>query len=349
MILTGWSSLVEGSAMKAAQIVRPGEAHVVEVPQPVVRENDVLIRVRAAGICGTDLHIFHGEYEAQYPLIPGHEFSGEVVSVGASVTRFRAGDRVTADPNIPCNRCQYCQRNEPNQCINLQAIGVTRDGGFAEYVVAPESNVFSIGDMSYSAAALIEPLACVVWGLKQVEVQPGDHALVLGAGPMGLLVAQSLKSAGAARVIVTDVVPWRLEMAAQLGASATVLADANQQAALSSLAPDGFEIVVDATGIPAVLESTFAYVKPRGKVWVFGVTPVGTTVRFPSYEVFRRDLKIIGSFAVNRTFPQSIALIQSGTIKVEPLISHQLPIDDFVRGIELAQKDPRRVKVHFTF
>lgn len=334
--------------MKAAQITRPGEASVALVSEPSVGADDVLIQVRAAGICGTDLHIFKGEYEATYPLIPGHEFSGEVVAVGANVRNYKIGDRVTADPNIPCNKCDYCQLNQPNQCRDLRAVGVTRSGGFAEYVVVPEGNVFHIGDMSYSAAALIEPLACVVWGLKQVEVQPGDSALVFGAGPMGVLVAQSLKSAGAVHVVVTDVVPWRLALAEQLGASATVVADAGQAARLKSIAPDGFDIVVDATGIPAVLEGTFAYVKPRGKIWVFGVTPVGSSVRFPSYEVFRRDLKIIGSFAVNRTFPQSIALIKSGAVQVEPLISHQLPLDDFARGLELAEKDPKRVKVHFS-
>ncbi len=335
--------------MKAAQIERPGEASVITIPEPVPGADDVLIRVRAAGICGTDLHIFKGEYEATYPLIPGHEFSGEVVAVGANVRNFQVGDRVTADPNIPCNRCRYCQRNEPNQCVNLKAIGVTRSGAFAEYVIAPEGNVFAIGDLSYSAAALVEPLACVVWGLKQVEVQPGDTALVFGAGPMGCLVAQGLKSAGASKVVVTDLVRGRLDLAERLGASETVVADDDQMAALLSIEPDGYDIVVDATGIPAVLEGTFVYTKPRGKLWVFGVTPQGTWVKFPAYEVFRRDLKIIGSFAVNRTFPQSIALIQSGTVQVEPLISHQLAIDEFVRGLEIAEKDPKRGKVHFNF
>ncbi len=334
--------------MKAARIEQPGKSTVTTVEEPIVGADDVLIKVHAAGICGTDLHIFKGEYEAEYPLIPGHEFSGEVAAIGTNVKNFKVGDRVTADPNIPCNRCSSCQKNEPNQCKNLRAIGVTRSGAFAEYVVAPEGNVFSIGDMTYSAAALIEPLACVVWGIKQVDVQPGDTALVFGAGPMGLLVAQSLKQAGAVRVAVTDVVPWRLQMAEQLGATHTVVADAQQPSRLTSIEPDGYDIVVDATGIPAVLEGTFQYVKPRGKVWVFGVTPLGTYVKFPAYEVFRRDLKIIGSFAVNRTFPQSIALIQNGAIKVEPLISHQLPLDDFSKGLELAEKDPKRVKVHFS-
>ncbi|MCC7205919.1 MAG: zinc-dependent alcohol dehydrogenase family protein [Anaerolineae bacterium] len=334
--------------MKAAQITQPGAMRVTAVAEPSAGPDDVLIRVRAAGICGTDLHILKGEYMATYPLVPGHEFSGEVVGVGRNVAHFKVGDRVTADPNIPCNRCTYCQRNEPNQCRDLRAVGVTRDGAFAEIVAVPEGNVFAIGDMDYAAAALIEPLACVVWGLKQVEVQPGDTALVLGAGPMGCLVAQGLKSAGASRVVVTDVVAWRLALAERLGASATVLADDGQDARLKALAPDGFDIVTDATGIPVVLGSAFAYVRPRGKVWVFGVTPVGTLVPFPAYEVFRRDLKIIGSFAVNRTFPQSIALIQSGAVQVEPLISHRLALDEFVRGMELAENDPRRIKVQFT-
>lgn len=333
--------------MKAARIEQPGKGVVTNVPEPIPGADDVLIKVRAAGICGTDLHIFKGEYEAVYPIIPGHEFSGEVAEVGVNVHNFRVGDRVTADPNIPCNRCSSCQRNEPNQCKNLRAVGVTQSGAFAEYVLAPEGNVFSIGDMSYSAAALIEPLACVVWGLKQVAVQPGDSALVFGAGPMGCLVAQALKQAGAARVVVTDVVPWRLELAERLGATHTVVADARQAAVLKSIEPDGYDIVADATGIPAVLEGTFEYAKPRGKIWVFGVTPRGTLAKFPSYEVFRRDLKIIGSFAVNRTFPQSLTLIQSGAVQVEPLISHQLPLDDFCKGLEIAEKDPKRVKVHF--
>lgn len=333
--------------MKAAQIERPLAARVVIVPEPVTGADDVLIKVHAAGICGTDLHIFKGEYEATYPLTPGHEFSGEVVAVGANVRNFKVGDRVTADPNIPCNRCSYCQQNEPNQCRNLRAIGVTQNGAFAEYVIAPDGNVFNIGEMSYSAAALIEPLACVVWGLKQVDAQAGNSALVLGAGPMGCLVAQGLRSAGAAQVVVTDVAPWRLRMAENLGVSAAVLADESQASRLKTLSPDGFDIVVDATGIPAVLESAFQYAKPRGKIWVFGVTPIGSFVKFPAYEVFRRDLKIIGSFAVNRTFPQSIALVQSGAIQVEPLISHELPLDEFGRGLEFAEKDPKRMKVHF--
>jgi D-arabinitol dehydrogenase (NADP+) len=326
--------------MLAARLEQPHTATVTTLAEPVPGADDVLIRVRAAGICGTDLHIFKGEYEAQYPLTPGHEFSGEVAAVGANVTRYKVGDRVTGDPNVPCNRCYHCQRNEPNQCRNLRAIGVTQDGAFAEYVLAPEGNVFPIGDMSYEAAALIEPLACVVWGLKQIEVQPGDSALVFGAGPMGCLLVQALKAAGAARIVVTDKVEWRLELAAGLGATETVMAG-------ERIEPESFDIAADATGVPSVIAQMFQYVRPRGKLWIFGVTPVGSKVEFMPYDVFRKDLKIIGSFAVNRTFPQSIALIESGAVKVEPLISHRLPLREFSRGLELAEHDPKRMKIQF--
>jgi D-arabinitol dehydrogenase (NADP+) len=327
--------------------LKPGQTRVTSVSEPQIGPDDVLIRVRAGGICGTDIHIFKGEYEALYPLIPGHEFSGEVAAVGANVTRFKIGERVTADPNIPCNRCSFCQRNEPNQCRDLKAVGVTRDGAFAEYVAVHEGNVFPIGSMSFKAAALIEPLACVVWGLKRVEIQPGDSVLVFGAGPMGCLLAQAVKQAGAARVVVTDVVAGRLELAAQLGATEVVLADHNQHQNLLALEADGYDVVADVTGVPAVIQQSLAYVRPRGKIWIFGVAPRDSSVSLSPYEIFRKDLAVIGSFAVNRTFPQSIALIQNGAIQVEPLVSHLLPLNEFQRGFDLAQTDPKRMKIQF--
>jgi 2-desacetyl-2-hydroxyethyl bacteriochlorophyllide A dehydrogenase len=333
--------------MKAATFLEPNKPVFTSAPEPEIGADDVLIKVHAAGICGTDIHILKGEYMARYPLIPGHEFSGEVAALGANVARFHIGDRVTADPNVPCNRCYFCQRNEPNQCQNLRAIGVTSNGAFAEYVSAPEGNVFPIGDIPYPAAALIEPLACVVWGLKQVEVQPGDSVVIFGAGPMGCLLVKAVKRAGAARIVAVDLAEWRLELAAQFGATDTLVADGNVGQRLMQLEPYGYDIVTDATGVPAVITGMFAYAKPRAKLWIFGVAPIGAKVEFAPYDVFRKDLKVIGSFAVNRTFPQSIALIQSGALQVEPLISHSLPLEEFGQGLELAQHDPKRMKVQF--
>jgi 2-desacetyl-2-hydroxyethyl bacteriochlorophyllide A dehydrogenase len=333
--------------MKAGIFTQPGALHVADVPEPQPGPDDVVIAVRNAGICGTDIHILKGEYEATYPLIPGHEFSGVVAGVGANVRNFAVGDRVTADPNVPCGRCSFCQKNQPNQCRHLRAIGVTGPGGFAQYIAVPEGNVFAIGAIPFAHAALIEPLACVVWGLQQVQIAPADSLLVFGAGPMGCLLLQAARSAGAGRIVAVDTVSSRLNTAAAMGATETLLADGHLAANLRALEPDGFDVVTDATGVPAVISGMFAYARPRGKIWIFGVAPNGAQAEFIPYDVFRKDLKIIGSFAVNRTFPQAIALIASGRITPEPLISHTLDLNEFARGFEIAQHEPSRMKIQF--
>jgi D-arabinitol dehydrogenase (NADP+) len=335
--------------MLAAQILSPHKTRVTELSEPKLKDDDVLIEIKRAGICGTDLHIWDGSYAlANYPVVPGHEFAGVIAAVGSGVKNFNPGDRVTADPNLPCNTCEFCKRGQYNQCLTLGAVGVTRDGGFATYVAVPESSVYGIGDMSFAQAALIEPLACVAWGMKQVQIQPGNNVLIFGAGPMGSLMLQAVKSAGAASVTMVDKEDWRLELAKQLGATQIINASELSPNTFKDIAPHGFHIVADATGVPKVIEQTFSYVRPGGKIWIFGVANSDATASFSPYDVFRRDLKIIGSFALNKTFPESIAMIQSGAVKVEPLISHQLGLEQFAEGLELAAKSPTRMKVQFT-
>ncbi len=335
--------------MLAAQILSPHQTRITDLAEPTLKPDDVLIEIKRAGICGTDLHIWDGSYAlAKYPVVPGHEFAGVVAAVGEKVTKFKVGERITADPNLPCNKCEFCARGQFNQCLNLAAIGVTRDGAFARYVTAPESVVYGIGDMPFSQAALIEPLACVAWGLKQVQIQPGDNVLIFGAGPMGSLMMQAVKSAGAASVTMVDKEDWRLELAQKLGATQIINASELSANTFKDFAPHGFHIVADATGVPKVIEQTFSYVRPGGKIWIFGVANSDATASFSPYDIFRRDLKIIGSFACNKTFPESIAMIQSGAVKVEPLISHQLGLEHFEEGLQLAATSPTRMKVQFT-
>lgn len=340
--------MIATDMMPAAQFTAPKEGELVTVPRPEPQTGEVLIEVKRAGICGTDIHIWHGDYAlARYPLIPGHEFAGDIVAVGEGVKRFAVGDRVTADPNVPCLICPECQRNQFNQCHNLAAVGVTRSGAFAGYIVVPERAVFPIGDMTYAAGALIEPLACVVWGLKRVEVHPGDKALLFGAGPMGCLVMQSLLKVGVTDITVVDRSPARLELAASLGATTTITADHFNHDRAKQHAPYGFELVVDATGVPNVIEQALTYARPAGTMWVFGVAPETAMVNINPYNVFRHDLRIVGSFAVNKTFQEATALIDSGAVKVEPLISHVVPLSEFAAGLHLAEHDPNRMKVQF--
>lgn len=338
--------MVAKSTMPSAQIVAPQKAKVGDAAVPRLRPNEVLIEVKSAGICGTDLHIWHGSYAlANYPVIPGHEFSGVVTQVGEAVRTVEVGDRVTADPNVPCYSCFFCQRKQFNQCLYLEAVGVTRHGAFARYVKAPESSVFKIGDVPFDEAALIEPLACVVWGLKQVQIQAGSSMLIFGAGPMGILMMQTVKAAGASFVVMVDKEESRLRLAKQLGASVTVTADKFNADAADQLSPYGFDIVADATGVPKVIENSIQFVRAGGTLWVFGVAPEGSKVSLPPDEIFRRDLKVIGSFAINKTFSEAVALVQNGAVDLKPLISHQLPLDKFEEALHLAEHDPDRMKV----
>lgn len=334
--------------MIEAQITSPGHVRVQEAPPPDVGPDEVLIRVKRAGVCGTDLHILHGSYPlARYPVTPGHEFSGVIEALGENVRDLEVGARVTADPNLPCYHCVFCQSRQFNQCLNLGVVGVSRAGAFATYIVVPRSAVYPIGDLSFADAALIEPLACVVWGLEQVQVQPGDKVLIFGVGPMGILMMQAIKRAGASYVAVVDREPWRLELAERLGADAAVQAEALGPGTFGRLAPHGFDVVADATGVPRVIEGLFAWARPGGKLWVFGVAPGDATARFSPFEIFRKDLKVIGSFALNKTFLPAIALIESGALTLEPIVSHALSVREAARGFELAERDPRRMKVQF--
>jgi D-arabinitol dehydrogenase (NADP+) len=335
--------------MIAAQILSPLKTRVTELETPTLKPNDVLIEIKRAGICGTDLHIWDGSYAlAKLPVVPGHEFCGVVSAVGETVKNFKVGDRVTADPNVPCNTCEFCIRGQYNQCLNLEVIGVTRNGAFARYVAAPEHVVYDIGDIPFEQAALIEPLACVAWGMKQVQIQPGDKVLIFGAGPMGSLMMQAVKSAGAAVVAMVDREDWRLEIAKNLGASQVINASHLTQDSFKDIAPHGFDIVADATGVVKVIEQTFIYVRPGGKIWIFGVANSDAFASVSPYDIFRRDLKIIGSFALNKTFPESIAMIKSGAVRVDGLVSHKLGLEQFEEGLQLAAKSPSRMKVQFS-
>lgn len=332
--------------MHAGRFERPGEIKVTGAAVPEPGHGEVLIEVARAGICGTDIHILKGEYElARFPLTPGHEFAGTVVRLGPGVIERQLGERVTADPNIPCLTCSECHRSAFNQCLNLQVAGVTRDGAFARYLVLPERVVYPIGDIPFAEAALIEPLACVAWGLKRIRIFAGDTALVFGAGPMGCLLLQAVKSAGASRVAIVDLEPGRLKLARELGADLAITPGELER--LEEFAPRGFEVVADATGVPSVLAGAIRHARAGGTIWAFGVAPDDALMQVSPYEFFRRDLSLVGSFAVNNTFMEAINLIATGAVKVAPLVSHVLPISQLEEGMRLAQHDPDRMKVQF--
>lgn len=332
--------------MKAIVFASEKQAQLQQVDDPAYGPDDVVIKVTSAGICGTDLHIYRGEYFSDFPLIPGHEFHGVVAEVGKNVTNIKVGDRVTADPNLYCGKCSRCRNEQSNQCLNLQAVGVVRDGAFAEYVTVPERACYPIPDaMTNAQAAFIEPLACVVYALRRMRVNPADSVLIVGAGPMGLLLIQALRYSGGALIAVVEKQQERLKLAKDMGANATVLAGTDQDANLKDIAPEGFDIVIDATGVPAVIQHAFTYLKPRGQFLQFGVAPIGAKIEIEPYEIFRNDWQIIGSFAVCYTFKPAIDWLANDIIDVSQLVSHTVPLEEFNNAFDLFGKG-ETLKVH---
>lgn len=333
--------------MKAILFPAAETITVERVPDPTPAPDEVIVQVAACGICGTDVHIYRNEYMSEFPLIPGHEFSGKVVAVGNAVTDVKLGDRVAVDPNLYCGHCDFCRNEQANHCRNWQGVGITRAGGFAEYVAAPARACYRLPDhLSNAQAAFIEPLACVIHALKRIRVWPGAQVLIFGAGPMGLLLLQALRQSGAAQVVMVEKQQARLALATQLGGIA-VPVDGQQAEALRAIAPHGFDLVVDATGVPAVIEQAFTYVRPRGQYLQFGVTPMDATIRLRPYDLFRNDWTVIGSFALCYTFLPAIAWLAKGVIDIAPLVSHTVPLADFASAFH-AFASGQTLKVHVT-
>ncbi|GFP42566.1 threonine 3-dehydrogenase [Candidatus Hakubella thermalkaliphila] len=335
--------------MKGLVIEGPQKVTLKEVPTPKPGSGEVMVRVRAAGVCGTDVHIYHGEFIASYPLIPGHEFAGEVAEVGPGVRDWKPGDRVTVDPSIFCGDCYFCKSNRGNHCLNWNGIGATRNGGFAEYALVPVANLYKIKDsLSFQEGAFIEPISCVVYGLKRVNVQIGDSVLIFGSGPIGLLLLQLTKHGGASSVTVVDVQEKRLTLARQLGASHTILADGSEAEELTAISPLGFDVVIDATGVPAVVERVFAYIKSGGKLLVFGVCPSDSKIQVSPFDIYRHDWKIYGSFALCYTFYPARDLLENGVVSVKPLISLTIPLEEAVEIFRSPEKFEDSLKIVVT-
>jgi 2-desacetyl-2-hydroxyethyl bacteriochlorophyllide A dehydrogenase len=316
--------------MKAAKIIQPNVLEIVDIPIPGLGASEILIKVMASGICGTDIHIFRGEYLGDYPVIPGHEFSGLVEAVGTSVTRFKPGDRVAVEPNIACDNCDNCLNNRHNFCLNWSAIGVSRPGGMAQYVTAPEKSIFDIDEIPFEYGALMEPLSCVLHGIERLDPELASSIALFGAGPIGILLLQVLNLKGAASITVVDKNSNRAAFAQSMGADQVLTS-------LDDLVRDDFDAVVDATGAIPVMSRCLDFVRHGGKVLLFGVPPSGEKITLDAFQIFRKGLTILSSFTSLRNSYQALDLLKANRIPLGGLISHKLPLDSFQDGIDLLE------------
>ncbi len=271
----------------------------------------MLIRVKACGLCGTDLHIHEGEFAPRFPLIPGHEYAGEVAAVGSAVSAWHRGDRVVANCNRSCGHCFQCRRGQHLRCENLVAYGVQLDGGFAEYLCVKASDVFAVPSLPWREAIMIEPTACAVHGMEVLSVKPGADVLMFGAGPTGQVLAQLLKMNGAASLTVAAPAGPKLELAGRLSADRVVAVDRNDlgkhRRALKDSSANGFDYVIEATGAPGMCAEAVAQVRRGGEVLIYGVYPEGATFAVNPFDVFRNEITIKGSFAQINDFGRAVA------------------------------------------
>ena len=322
--------------MKAVVVEGPHKVSVQDIPEPVAGPKDVIVRVAACGICGTDIHIIDGEFPpTTYPLVIGHEFGGTVEAVGDAVVGIKVGDRVGVDPTVNCGECYFCQRGKGNLCERWNAIGVGAiNGGFAELVAVPERCVYPLpDDMSFESAALIEPVSCVVHGFHLIDPRPGDTYLVYGAGPMGLQNAAVARFNGASVVAIVDLNPDRLEIARSFGF--TVVGTSLEE--VKHAAPRGFDTVIEATGRTKVAELAINAVIRGGTLLLFGVCPPDETAAYNAFKIYNEEITVIGTMAVLNSYGPAIDLLAAGALDTDKMVTHTFPIERFDEAVALVR------------
>lgn len=304
--------------------------HHIEVLEWRMQEllpNEVRVQVKCCGICGTDQHIYHGYPGSAVvtpPRVLGHELSGEIIELGENVLDLQLGDRVSIDPNIYCSSCEFCRSGRAHLCDHLQAVGVTRDGGMGEFCITPAANCYKIpAPMSYVEGALIEPLGCVLHGFKKLDIRANSTVLIIGGGFIGQLFLQLVKQQGIERIVVCEPVEAKHERLLQLGAHSVIRPGMHSKA--SQLMAD---VVIECVGRQESMELAFASARKGGQVLLFGVASPDTKVTLSPYEVFSKELCIMGSFINPNMHAEAIALVSQGIIQVETLVSHRFYLDD---------------------
>lgn len=327
-----------GAVMKAVVLDGRGGIEVVEKPVPTLGPTDVLIAPRASGVCGTDLHLIDGTFGyARYPVTPGHEFAGVVAATGRGVRRFREGDLVCVDPNVACGTCRWCRVGAPNHCPQLDPIGLTRDGSCAEYVRVPELVIHAVPDgVDMTMGALVEPLSCVLHAASRTPDWAGSRVAVLGAGPIGLLATAVAKHLGAGEVVAFEPQPFRRELALTLGAE-TAHADAAET-------EGQFDIAVEASGRLSVIQRAIEMLGPRGRLLQMGVANPDDLARVSPYQVFAKELMIIGSFSLADAYPAAVEMMPDLATLLRPLITDQVPLSRYRDAVALLSS-PTSIKV----
>lgn len=324
--------------MRAVVFESEGRLALQERPEPAPGSKEVLIETAAVGMCGTDIHVFDGEFEGTiYPLVPGHEATGTVVALGDGVTTLAVGDHVAVNPSTVCGECEFCLTGKQNLCRSWNGLGVVAsDGAAQERFTAPIANVFKLKpDTDLFQAALIEPLACAIRGWDVLPRRLGDHVLVYGSGTMGLIMAQLAPRTGAASVTIVDINEQRLQTAADVGI-------AHRFTSADQAERKEWDVVIDCTGSIRAIEDGLPRVKPGGTFQHFGVAPADAAATYSPFRIYRGEVSIVGTMAVLNSFGRAVEMFEAGAVKSEPMISHSFDLDDYSLALDLFREGKGR-------
>ncbi len=306
--------------MKAIVFIERNRVELTDLPDPAAGPNEVVVEVKASGICHTDYEVLKDNYgSGAFPVVPGHEYAGIVADVGSDVKNLKVGDRVVVDPNLECGECWASKRSWAHLCENLGAYGVTTHGGFSEFSLVRADRVHSAGDVAFDRVALAEPMGCILNGVNAVHAEWMETTLIFGAGPMGLLMAFALKTAGVSEINFCDIDATRVELAKASGFRAFLSAPDS----LSKL-EQSFDLVVDTTGVAQVAGQLTSYMRNGGKGLFFGVCPQDAQISISPFEIFRRQLTLAGSHSLNHNIPQALDVIAHLGSALDPVVSHRL-------------------------
>lgn len=336
--------------MKATCFMGNKTFEVRECPVPKAEPGTVVVKNYACGVCGTDVHIYHGEpgsAEVHPPVVLGHEYSGVVTEIGEGVSGLRIGDHVTIDPNIYCGECEYCRNGKKQMCRHMEAVGVTMNGGFAEYSVVPAKQALRLNpEVPLEYGAMSEPLACCIHGIDRAEIKLGDTVCVVGGGAIGLLLVQLARLSGAAKVVLSEPNAVRRKKALELGADLCInpLEDGHYQEYTDFIGDDGADVVIECAGNRAAVQSAFRFAKRGTTILLFSVPSVGTTYDLPLFDVFQKELTIRGTFVNPDTHLRAVELINSGRIQIGPILTHTFSLEELPEAIAM-QMSAESIKV----
>lgn len=319
--------------MLAAVFCGKNDVQIQDIPVRLPGPDEIMLKVAACGVCGTDLHIFHGDKgsaDCSPGTVIGHEFAGIVEQVGSAVKGFKPGDRISVDPNDYCGKCYFCRNGQSNFCQNMIGIGTTANGGFAEYCTFRASQAYLLPDeMPIERGAMSEPVGCCLHGIDLCKIKAGQSVLVIGGGTIGLMMLQLARASGAARVVVIEPTVEKHAIAMQLGADFCInpLAE-DPSVALAARGIQHIDVVIECVGLGATCLDAIRLVGRGGTVMLFGLTPPDCEIAVKPFEIFQRELHLTASFINPYTLQRSINLINSGAIQIDPLIGLKAPLKD---------------------